>query len=148
MATRSDRSPGRIYIPRWVQLAVLPALLIVGWFVLGAVGQVVFVFLVAGLVALVLNPLVHGLERVKVPRFVAVFLVYFAFVAVVVVIASLVWPPVVHQIRSLTAALPGKRPSARGRHGSPALPAAESRRRRRQSASISRGFGITNRPTL
>ena len=107
MATRSDRSPGRIYIPRWVQLAVLPALLIIGWFVLGAVGQVVFVFLVAGLVALVLNPLVHGLERVKVPRFVAVFLVYFAFVAVVVVIASLVWPPVVHQIRSLTAALPG-----------------------------------------
>ena len=107
MAARPDRTPGRIYIPRWVQLAVLPALLIIGWFVLGAIGQVIFVFLVAALVALVLNPLVHGLERVKVPRFVAVFLVYLAFVAVMVAIASLLWPPVVHQIRSLTAALPG-----------------------------------------
>ena len=78
-----------------MQLAVLPALLIIGWFVLGAIGQVIFIFLVAALVALVLNPLVHGLERVHVPRYAGVFLVYLGFVALVVLVAALVWPPVV-----------------------------------------------------
>ena len=107
MASRPEAASGRIYIPRWVQLAVLPALLIIGWFVFAAIGQVVFIFLVAALVALVLNPLVHGLERAHVPRFVGVFVVYFGFVAVVALIAALVWPPVVHQLRSLASALPG-----------------------------------------
>ena len=107
VASRPESVAGRIDIPRWVQLAVLPVLLIIGWFVLGAIGQVVFIFLVAALVALVLNPLVHGLERLHVPRYVGVFLVYVGFVAVVVLIAALIWPPVVEQLRSLTSALPG-----------------------------------------
>ena len=107
MATRPESVPGRIHIPRWVQLAVLPALLIIGWFVLGTIGQVVFIFLVAALVALILNPLVHGLERMRVPRYVGVFLVYFGFVALVVLAAALVWPPIEEQLRSLAAALPG-----------------------------------------
>jgi predicted PurR-regulated permease PerM len=105
VASRPDQAPGRIDIPRWVQLAVLPALLIIGWFVLGAIGQVIFIFLVAALVALVLNPLVHGLERAHVPRYLGVFLVYLVFVAVVVLVAALVWPPVVEQIRSLSSPL-------------------------------------------
>ena len=61
-----------------MQLAVLPVLLLFAWFTMGAIGQVIFIFLVAGLIALVLNPLVHGLERVRVPRYVGVFLVYLA----------------------------------------------------------------------
>src|SRR5674476_142134 len=83
MATRPECTPGRIYVPRWVQLAVLPVLLIVAWFTLGAIAQVIFFFLVAGVVALVLNPLVPAL------------------------VAALVWPPVVQQLRNLTTALPG-----------------------------------------
>jgi predicted PurR-regulated permease PerM len=107
MAAAPERTPGRIHVPRWVQLGALPALLVIGWFVLGAIGQVIFIFLVAGLIALVLNPLVHGLERARVPRYVGVFLVYAAFVAVVVLIGFLVWPPVVSQLRNLATALPG-----------------------------------------
>jgi len=108
MASHRDcAQPGRIRIPRWVQLAVLPALLIIGWFVLGAIGQVIFVFLVAALVALILNPLVHGLERVYVPRYVGVFVVYLGFVALVVLVVALVWPPIEDQLHSLAAALPG-----------------------------------------
>jgi predicted PurR-regulated permease PerM len=103
----SDTRPGRIDIPRWVQLAVLPVLLIVGWFTLGAVSQVVFMFLVAGLVALVLNPLVRGLERMHVHRYVGVFLVYLAFVGVVALLAVLIWPPLVRQLRELATSLPG-----------------------------------------
>ena len=45
MATRPECTPGRIYVPRWVQLAVLPVLLIVAWFTLGAIAQVIFIFL-------------------------------------------------------------------------------------------------------
>ena len=93
-------------MPRWVQLGALPALLIIGWFALGAIGQVIFIFLVAGLIALVLNPLVHGLERVRVPRYAGTFVVYAAFVAVVVLFVALVWPPVVQQLRNLATALP------------------------------------------
>jgi putative heme transporter len=107
VANRPESVPGRITIPRWVQLAVLPVLLLIGWFALVAIGQVIFIFLVAALMALVLNPLVRGLERLRVPRFLGVFLVYFGFVAVVVLIAALIWPPVVQQLRSLTSALPG-----------------------------------------
>jgi len=107
MATRPECTPGRIYVPRWVQLAVLPVLLIVAWFTLGAIAQVIFFFLVAGLIALVLNPLVHGLERVHVNRYVGVFVVYVGFVAVLALVAALVWPPVVQQLRNLTTALPG-----------------------------------------
>ena len=106
MATRPHALPGRIYIPRWVQLAALPALLIIGWFVAGAIGQVIFVFLVAALIALVLNPLVHGLERLRVPRYFGVFLVYLGFVALVVLVVALVWPPIEDQLRSLATALP------------------------------------------
>jgi len=107
MATRPESTPGRIYVPRWVQLAVLPVLLIVAWFTLGAIGQVVFIFLVAGLIALVLNPLVRGLERAHITRYVGVFVVYISFVAVLILVAALVWPPVVQQLRNLTTALPG-----------------------------------------
>ena len=106
MATRPECTPGRIYVRRWVQLAVLPVLLIVAWFTLGAIAQVIFIFLVASLVALVLNPLVHALERVHVNRYVGVFVVYVGFVAVLALVAALVWPPVMQQLRNLTTALP------------------------------------------
>ena len=106
MATRPEYSPGKIFIPRWVQLAVLPVLLLFAWFTLTAIGQVVFVFLLAGLIALVLNPLVHSLERIRVPRFVGVFLVYLLFVAVLALVTAIVWPPSVRQLHNLATALP------------------------------------------
>ena len=55
-------APARIAIPRWVQLVGLPLLLILIWVVAGAVRHAVFLFLVALLIALLLNPLVRGLE--------------------------------------------------------------------------------------
>ncbi|HSX21964.1 MAG TPA: hypothetical protein VLE97_04220, partial [Gaiellaceae bacterium] len=58
----------RIEIPRWVQLVGLPLLLLFIWVVAGAVRHAVFLFLVALLIALLLNPLVRGLGRVWIPR--------------------------------------------------------------------------------
>ena len=78
-------SPGsaRIEIPRWIQLVGLPLLLILIWVVAGAVRHAVFLFLVALLIALLLNPLVRGLGRVWIPRGLGVAIVYLAFAAVV-----------------------------------------------------------------
>ena len=79
MASRP--APTRIEIPRWVQLVGLPLLLLLIWVVAGAVRHVVFLFLVALLIALLLNPVVRGLGRVWIPRGVAVAIVYLAFAA-------------------------------------------------------------------
>ena len=50
-------------MPRWVQLGVLPALVIIAWLLLGLIREAVFIFVVATLLALVLNPFVRGLQR-------------------------------------------------------------------------------------
>src|SRR4051812_50198565 len=69
-------------IPRWVQLVGLPLLLLLVWVVAGAVRHVIFIFLVALLIALLLNPLVRSFGRVWVPRGLAVAIVYVTFAAV------------------------------------------------------------------
>ena len=76
-------APVTIQIPRWAQLVLLPLLLLLVWTVAGAVRHVLFLFLVALLIALLLNPLVRGLGRAWIPRGPAVALVYLAFAAVV-----------------------------------------------------------------
>jgi predicted PurR-regulated permease PerM len=75
--------PTKIEVPRWVQLVGLPVLVLLGWTVAGAIRHVLFLFLVAALVALLLNPLVRGLGRVWIPRGFAVAIVYLAFAAAV-----------------------------------------------------------------
>ncbi|HET8527665.1 MAG TPA: AI-2E family transporter [Gaiellaceae bacterium] len=92
-------APSRIAVPRWVQLVGLPLLLLLAWAVAGAVRHAVFVFLVALLIALLLNPLVRGLGRVWIPRGVAVAIVYLAFAAVVALLVLALATVVVQQTR-------------------------------------------------
>jgi predicted PurR-regulated permease PerM len=75
----------RIQIPRWIQLVGLPLLLVLTWVVALAAGHVVFLFLVAGVIALLLDPLVRGLERFRIPRGISVAFVYLTFAAALVV---------------------------------------------------------------
>jgi len=75
----------RIQIPRWIQLVGLPLLLVLTWVVALAAGHVVFLFLVAGVIALLLDPLVRGLERFRIPRGISVAFVYLSFAAALVV---------------------------------------------------------------
>jgi predicted PurR-regulated permease PerM len=82
-----------------VQLVGLPLLLLLGWAVAGAVRHAVFVFLVALLIALLLNPLVRGLGRVWIPRGFAVAIVYLAFAAVVALLVLALATVVVQQTR-------------------------------------------------
>ena len=90
----------RIEIPRWVQLVGLPIILLLAWTVAGAVRHAVFLFLVALLIALLLNPLVRGLGRVWLPRGFAVALVYLAFAAALALAVLALATVVVQQTRT------------------------------------------------
>jgi predicted PurR-regulated permease PerM len=97
MASRP--AAARIEIPRWVQLVGLPLLLLLVWVVAGAVRHAVFLFLVALLIALLLNPLVRGLGRVWIPRGLAVAIVYVAFAAALALAVLALATVVVQQTR-------------------------------------------------
>jgi predicted PurR-regulated permease PerM len=73
-----------IQIPRWIQLVVLPVVLVLAFLLAKTLGHVLFLFLTASVIAFTLNPLVRDLTRLRVPRAPAVFIVYMVFAAVVV----------------------------------------------------------------
>lgn len=80
----------KIQIPRWMQLVGLPLLLILAWVVAGRVFHVVFLFLVATLIALLLDPLVKAIGavrigRVRIRRGFAVTIVYLGCAAALIV---------------------------------------------------------------
>jgi predicted PurR-regulated permease PerM len=81
----------KIQIPRWIQLVGLPVLLLLAWVVAGRVFHVVFLFLVASLIALLVDPIVKGISSVQLGRFrirrgLSVALVYLTFAAALIVI--------------------------------------------------------------
>jgi predicted PurR-regulated permease PerM len=86
--------PPRLVVPRWVQLVGLPLLIVLAWIVVNATAHVVFLFLVAALIALLLDPIVRALQRGRLPRGVAVALVYLTFfaalIAIIVALAAVV----------------------------------------------------------
>jgi predicted PurR-regulated permease PerM len=94
--------PPRIEIPRWIQLVGLPLLLILTWVVAGAVRHALFLFMVAALIALLLNPIVRAFGRIWVPRGIAVALVYLAFAAAVGLLILVLATVVVKQTRTAT----------------------------------------------
>jgi predicted PurR-regulated permease PerM len=73
--------PPRIQVPRWVQLVGLPLLLVLAWVFLTAASHVVFLFIVAGLIALLLDPLVRALQHIRLPRGLSVAIVLLLFAA-------------------------------------------------------------------
>ncbi|MGZ8715604.1 MAG: AI-2E family transporter [Gaiellaceae bacterium] len=82
-----------------MQLIGLPLLLVLTWIVAGAVRHVVFLFLVALLIALLLNPLVRGLGRVWIPRGLGVAIVYLTFAAALALAVIALATVVVQQTR-------------------------------------------------
>jgi predicted PurR-regulated permease PerM len=94
------RGTVRIEVPRWVQLVALPLVLLLLWSVAGAVRHVLFLFLVAMLIALLLNPVVRGLGRAWIPRGPAVALVYLAFAAIAAVATIALATVVVQQTKT------------------------------------------------
>src|SRR6185312_11798942 len=81
---RSMTAPPRIRIPRWVQLVVLPVVLVVAFLLARTLGHVIFLFLTAAVIAFTLNPLVRDLTRLRLPRGLAVAIVSIVFAAAVI----------------------------------------------------------------
>jgi predicted PurR-regulated permease PerM len=77
--------PGaKLLIPRWVQLVGLPLVLLFVWVVAGAVKHVLFLFIVALLIALFFDPIVRAVGHARLPRGFAVATVYITTAIVVV----------------------------------------------------------------
>ncbi|HEU6446212.1 MAG TPA: AI-2E family transporter [Gaiellaceae bacterium] len=89
----------RIEIPRWMQLVGLPLVLLFLWTLASTVGHVVFLFLVAALIALLLDPLVRALGRLRIPRGFSIAVVYLSFATVLVVGVIAIGVVVVDQSR-------------------------------------------------
>jgi predicted PurR-regulated permease PerM len=87
-------------IPRWIQLVGLPMLLLLAWVVTSAAGHVVFLFLVAAILALVLDPVVRLLEQFHLPRGLSVAFVYLCFIAGLLVAIIALATAVVGQTKS------------------------------------------------
>jgi predicted PurR-regulated permease PerM len=92
--------PPRIQIPRWIQLVGLPLLLLFAWVLARAAGHAVFLFLVAALIALLLDPIVRTLGAFRVRRGIAVALVYISLAGALIIIVIAVTTVVVGQTRT------------------------------------------------
>src|SRR6185503_12682557 len=90
----------KLQIPRWIQLVGLPILLLLLWVIAGAARHVVFLFLVAALIAFLLNPIVRTLTRVWIPRGFGVALVYLSFLAILLAAVIALGSVVVDQTKS------------------------------------------------
>jgi predicted PurR-regulated permease PerM len=75
----------KLQIPRWMQLVGLPLVLLFLWTLASTVAHVVFLFIVAALIALLLDPLVRALQRLRIPRGFSVAVVFLSFAAALVV---------------------------------------------------------------
>jgi predicted PurR-regulated permease PerM len=75
----------KLQIPRWMQLVGLPLVLLFLWTLAATVAHVVFLFIVAALIALLLDPLVRALGQLRIPRGFSVAVVFLAFAAALVV---------------------------------------------------------------
>ncbi|HXF97802.1 MAG TPA: AI-2E family transporter [Gaiellaceae bacterium] len=72
-----------IQVPRWIQLVGLPVLLVLAFLLARTLGHVLFLFLTASVIAFTLNPLVRDLTRLRLPRGLALAVVYVVFAATV-----------------------------------------------------------------
>lgn len=97
----------RITIPRWAQLVLIPVAIFLALYFARVASHAVFVFLISTILAMLLNPVVMALGRVKCPRWLAVPLVYLAFAATVIVIIIFLGPPLIRQFQRLFDAIPG-----------------------------------------
>jgi predicted PurR-regulated permease PerM len=95
-----------VVVPRWVQLVVLPLAVLALYALAKAAGSVLLVFLVASVLALVLNPLVRLVERTGLPHGLAVLATYLTLLVVVAGTVVVLINPATTQIQSFQHNVP------------------------------------------
>jgi predicted PurR-regulated permease PerM len=89
--------PAPVVVPRWVQLVLLPISLLGLWALARAAGSVLLILIVASMVGLILAPVVRLLEH-RIPRGLAILVVYLVGFAVLAGIGFLLINPVSSQV--------------------------------------------------
>ena len=105
--TASPAPVPTVVVPRWVQAVVLPLAIVGAYLLLRAAGPVALIFIVAALVALLLNPFVAMLQRARVPRGVAVLCVFLALIFVLGGVVAVAADPIGDQVSRFSASIPG-----------------------------------------
>jgi predicted PurR-regulated permease PerM len=110
MSAERERTPNEatptVVVPRWIQLVTLPLLLLGVWAIARAAGPVLLIFVVAAVLALLLNPLVRQIQRGRVPRPLAIAAVYLGFLSAIVGGVVLLADPVGNQLESFRDHVP------------------------------------------
>ena len=78
LRTPTPAPPARIepvLVPRWVQMVLLPVAIAAAYLFLHAAGHILLLFIIAGLIALLLNPFVALVQKLRIPRGAAVGIV-------------------------------------------------------------------------
>jgi predicted PurR-regulated permease PerM len=99
--------PAPVVVPRWVQLVTLPLLLLGLWALARAAGVVLLVFIVAAVIALILNPIVTIVQRGRLPRGLAVAIVYIGFFLSLALLGYFLSGPIADQVRAFQRDVPG-----------------------------------------
>src|SRR3954471_20278253 len=97
----------QVVVPRWIQLVTLPLAVLGAWALARAAGGVLLLFIVAGLIALLLNPFVTVLRRLGLPRGVSVLIVFLCLIVVLGGVVALLVNPIADQVSSIQHHVPG-----------------------------------------
>ncbi len=120
MAVMPTQTPRKFTVPRWVQLVGLPLLVVGLWEFLSAVGTAVFIFVIAALIAILLNPIVRAFTRFRLPRPLAVATVYLLFAVILGAIAVVVATVVANQVQDVSSLVQKELTVQPGQTGTPA----------------------------
>jgi predicted PurR-regulated permease PerM len=93
-------------VPRWIQLVTLPLLLLGVWALARAAGVVLLIFIVAGVIALILNPMVGLVQRARLPRGLCIAVVYLGLFALLGFLGFLLSGPIADQARAFQRDVP------------------------------------------
>jgi predicted PurR-regulated permease PerM len=104
-----------VVVPRWIQLVALPLALLALYAIAKAAGTVLLIFVTAAVIALILNPLVAGLQSARLPRGLAIVCVYLAFFGVLAAAGVLLANPISDQVTALRDDIPSITHSANKR---------------------------------
>jgi predicted PurR-regulated permease PerM len=96
----------KVVVPRWIQLVALPLGVIALYLIAKAAGVVLLAFTVAAVIALILNPMVSFLQRRRLPRGLAILLVYLGLIAVLTGVGVLLANPVADQAQKFGSDVP------------------------------------------
>jgi len=99
-------APTPVVVPRGVQLVLLGASLLAIWAAISTARTVVLIFTIAGMTALILNPIVAYLHRRRIPRGLAILLVYLSLFAGAGVTGYLLSSPISDQLAAFRQNVP------------------------------------------